>query len=57
MESFQFRAILLGLRILLWWQAFLYPMFKNHLFEKNFIPELIKTLEDIRKISGLSAFL
>ena len=40
MASIQFTTILLGLRILLWWQSIWYSKFKTHLSEKSFTAQI-----------------
>ena len=40
MASFKFSLILLGLRLLLWWQSITYKEFKKHLSQKNFTAQI-----------------
>ena len=40
MYSILFYLILLGLRLLLWWQALRYTEFRKHLSEKNFTAQI-----------------
>ena len=40
MASIKFSLILLGLRLLLWWQSITYKEFKKHLSQKNFTAQI-----------------
>jgi len=40
MNKIKFSIILLGLRLLLWWQSIVHKKFKTHLAEKNFTAQI-----------------